>query len=102
VPASSAIHALSLHDALPICVGPSGSMRGQLIARPVHHTATASQMPALQSHDFLTPLLYRGAAVSSLMILASHGSTQLNRVRSEKDRKSTRLNSSHVSISYAV
>src|SRR5690625_7129253 len=68
--ASSVIYTLSLHDALPICLGGSGS--GRTIA------AVGRGKWQLFTHEVTRNRLAR------------------------KDRKSTRLNSSHVAISYAV
>src|SRR5437868_11422413 len=75
VPATPDIYPLSLHDALPIC------------RRPRHpHVATehgvARLANALGAHAPREPVVHRS--------------------REGGDRKSTRLNSSHVSISYAV
>src|SRR2546429_1370608 len=68
--ATTEIYTLSLHDALPICSGPT---RGRQSARPAR--------PRMQ---------LRSATID----------TPLNPMRA--DRKSTRLNSSHGYISYAV
>src|SRR6267143_2193537 len=64
-PATTEIYTLSLHDALPICSGPSA----------------IAAAPSLRGRSASPP-------------------TRAPRARS--DRKSTRLNSSHSSISYAV
>src|SRR3712207_7881538 len=78
--ATTEIYTLSLHDALPIharvdSVTPVPSCRG---AQPCVRPASL-------------PLLYPYATV-----VGAHG------VRPRPDRKSTRLNSSHANISYAV
>src|SRR5262245_64264274 len=76
-PAPTAIYTLSLHDALPIC-GPAGRQRG------------TRRRPARRGGRFGGP---EGAAAGG----AGH------RARGAvPDRKSTRLNSSHLGISYAV
>src|SRR5207249_11339887 len=75
-PAPTAIYTLSLHDALPICH-----------AAPRVCPSTRGGRPR------------RGSARGGTAAPA-HPGTRWHRVRS--DRKSTRLNSSHVSISYAV
>src|SRR5699024_12284529 len=77
-----AIYTLSLHDALPICTDPRGGRTGcgRRLHRDPHHryapdgprTGGPNGGPRDRSHP------------------------------GERDRKSTRLNSSHVSISYAV
>src|SRR5205085_12139241 len=74
-PSPSALSTLSLHDALPIC------------------KATLFLVGALAIGKLATPFLYRQAA-------RLHGGR--NGVASLPDRKSTRLNSSHSQISYAV
>src|SRR5207302_10547268 len=71
-PAPTEIYTLSLHDALPICAGPR-CLRARRDRR-------ADQ---------------RNAARRGLELAARDG-------RHAPDRKSTRLNSSHVKISYAV
>src|SRR5699024_12526322 len=75
LPASlaSSFSPLSLHDALPICVAYVDTAHG---AFAHHHTAFAQAQGELER-------------------VASDG-------EEAADRKSTRLNSSHVSISYAV
>src|SRR3712207_9279538 len=70
--ATTEIYTLSLHDALPISA----------LGRP---SATASRP--------------RRAAAGSI---ASASRSKRRRSRSPPDRKSTRLNSSHANISYAV
>src|SRR5690242_20969090 len=79
---TTAIYALSLHDALPICLALTprcdGDQRRQLLAAEL--AAPGHPPPRL------VRILHqrRSRAVAAL------------------DRKSTRLNSSHMSISYAV
>src|SRR3712207_7137507 len=76
--ATTEIYTLSLHDALPICVDDAG--------RHISHPDRASSRAAdwVQCEAFHSS---RGAE--------GHGPTK-------PDRKSTRLNSSHANISYAV
>src|SRR5699024_12556757 len=80
-PAAPRTSPLSLHDALPICVGSGES-------------------------DHLAPrCLWRHAEPigSALHHQGGHRhAVELGQARLALDRKSTRLNSSHVSISYAV
>src|SRR3712207_8547918 len=78
--ATTEIYTLSLHDALPILV--IDSLNGYLNAMPEVRFLT------LQLHELLTYLGQRG--VTTLLVVA------------QQDRKSTRLNSSHANISYAV
>src|SRR5207249_10543502 len=90
-------HPLSLHDALPICGRPRRS-RDRRVARrkrePLHR-APAARM--------------RISVVALLLALLAGGCASLppwpwwyGPELVKADRKSTRLNSSHVSISYAV
>src|SRR5437868_8290845 len=77
--APAAICTLSLHDALPICVAAGAGGPLAAAARGPPH--------ARRPGDYGVTPGGGGAAVAR---------------RHHEDRKSTRLNSSHVSISYAV
>src|SRR5690606_41551408 len=81
-PSTAPIYTLSLHDALPICSPPP---RPRLWAPSRRATPAASQ-PS-QPSTAATPR----AAITKIGCAARW-----------RDRKSTRLNSSHVKISYAV
>src|SRR5207249_12035895 len=93
-PAPTELYTLSLHDALPIFAllrrpaseGAAGLIQQQLIEL----RARFDQLVAAQ-HE-VPKALAQGSAEQARV---------LQDVR-ERDRKSTRLNSSHVSISYAV
>src|SRR5699024_12030665 len=89
-PPSTQPHSLSLHDALPISARPGAPYRRLRPAgryRGTHHDhAEGHGGGCSYCHDSLRVPHGRGAA---------------GRVE-RQDRKSTRLNSSHVSISYAV
>src|SRR5207253_10706022 len=75
------IYTLSLHDALPICLGMGGYvLRDQRRRDQRQRLKPARKKPSPKA----------GLSRASLYQL------------SEGDRKSTRLNSSHVAISYAV
>src|SRR5437870_11325538 len=80
-PATTVFYTLSLHDALPIYAGPlAGALhRLRLEAAPV-------------ADDLLQAVL---------ALHVAGGAVLLDR-RLPGDRKSTRLNSSHVAISYAI
>src|SRR5262245_64427208 len=78
--APAGIYTLSLHDALPIWRHRPAGRRRQARRR--------AQRPGRPG----------GAAVGR----AGHGRRRLRRGRRRPDRKSTRLNSSHLGISYAV
>src|SRR5690606_40511251 len=93
--ASPSIYPLSLHDALPISLAYCGDGR------------IADWPPLGQS----LPMVYQVILIvvaTALLIVPQWFSTYTKRQHSErlaalrKDRKSTRLNSSHVKISYAV
>src|SRR5690606_41773164 len=82
------IYTLSLHDALPI------SARG----------ASSARVSALTVCDLFVPAGFGSIsqAVTQPKRIPQKGAVMPSRVISETDRKSTRLNSSHVKISYAV
>src|SRR5688572_31461478 len=73
--ATTEIYTLSLHDALPICRGPTPGPRARAPEARAAHAAGAGAVPGPPPH----PVRLRTG-----------------------DRKSTRLNSSHSQISYAV
>src|SRR5207302_2760741 len=79
--ATTALYTLSLHDALPICPG-----LGQGRARPADRAEDLARRPGVR-HRQAGGHPDRGGG----HVRGRHG-----------DRKSTRLNSSHVKISYAV
>src|SRR3712207_9361371 len=82
-PATTEIYTLSLHDALPICL---------LLRRDRHDKAigVAGRAGATLIDDGVE------AAVDHALAVERHGRAYF------LDRKSTRLNSSHANISYAV
>src|SRR5438067_8456326 len=85
LPPSPQLYPLSLHDALPISwpVLPFGSMRANATAH-----ATPDRMSTIVREWYQQKCANR--------------ERPRGRSRFAQDRKSTRLNSSHVSISYAV
>src|SRR5689334_24107214 len=85
---SAALSTLSLPDALPICHGQGGLARDASIGQ-----AQELELIAAQARGFR--LL--GQAESARL-----GGYEIELLRLPEDRKSTRLNSSHSSISYAV
>src|SRR5690606_41929188 len=87
-PALPAISALPLHDALPI-LGTGLLDRAEdarLVAAPVERGLVENG----------------GRQLDELHVPASECTRDAGRVEADEDRKSTRLNSSHVKISYAV
>src|SRR5690606_39530962 len=99
-PPTTARSHLSLHDALPICN-----------AVEIARIAESAGIAALAVHGRTRDQLYKGQAeydtiaevkaALSIPVMAN-GDIDSPRKAREVDRKSTRLNSSHVKISYAV
>src|SRR3712207_7231318 len=86
--ATTEIYTLSLHDALPICLGVDPRKADQMVRGTVnlpHGTGKTARVIVFATGDKAAEAEAAGADV----------------VGSE-DRKSTRLNSSHANISYAV
>src|SRR5207253_3847019 len=91
-PQPTQLYTLSLHDALPICseAGAAGAMRnaaaniktsGETMPNATNESTTGSAKPSI----FVESRVSRHTSQAAI-----------------RDRKSTRLNSSHVAISYAV
>src|SRR5439155_14264629 len=87
-PPPSDIYTLSLHDALPILLflGEDASLSGEAASR------SYLDLPGVQQ-DLVNEVAKAGKPMIAVLMAG--------RPR-ERDRKSTRLNSSHVAISYAV
>src|SRR5207249_12004680 len=93
--ASSLISPLSLHDALPI----SSGIRGFFVARFLLGIGEAPTFPGnAKAVGYWFPSSERSLATAIFDAAAKFASA----IGVPLDRKSTRLNSSHVSISYAV
>src|SRR5699024_12558223 len=88
--ATTVIYTLSLHDALPILA------QAKLVAGIVHQGNTLGATAHIPSHFFI-PQVILGAGGGIRALGVNH-----HLLVEWVDRKSTRLNSSHVSISYAV
>src|SRR3712207_7703454 len=84
--ATTEIYTLSLHDALPICSSAS--------SRTATSPSTGGSAAGRRRSTSTTPRTYTFTSVRA--------STAFRTRRSTRDRKSTRLNSSHANISYAV
>src|SRR5207253_11180577 len=93
-PALSKIYPLSLHDALPISADliRTGRWEGELIHTRRDGTKVVSASRWSLQRD--------GQGRPAATLETNNDITERNGPR--KDRKSTRLNSSHVAISYAV
>src|SRR5699024_11560801 len=95
IPAHPSTYTLSLHDALPISHRP-----------PISQTAFFAHMPLNRrpvSKDMAQTAEKAGSGEgkSECLVLAQKAEL-FTEPKRRQDRKSTRLNSSHVSISYAV
>src|SRR5690606_40422228 len=89
-------YTLSLHDALPILFG-YGEIISNLSRQGASslHTARVNLgdlYPSKQEWKWMSPAIVRGSLIGTFLGVLPGGG----------DRKSTRLNSSHVKISYAV
>src|SRR5699024_11795369 len=97
LPATSA---LSLHDALPISRVQHRQARRPIEARGDHPVVVAGP-----DRIRIGPVSIEDGVRTVMQLLSSDGvwsASTRSRRSAEQDRKSTRLNSSHVSISYAV
>src|SRR5690606_41685464 len=98
VTATGVLHTLSLHDALPISGTPNTIFRRyQVDWKLLRLRASASYIQVIKREDAEARRPTRGFATFAMAApnLAGWKPTL-------RDRKSTRLNSSHVKISYAV
>src|SRR5207302_8885988 len=96
--ATTQFYTLSLHDALPICHGPVWKVPRESVRLPVLAVSLVVGAALPPGHGPPVP----GAAQ---VVLGRVDGQRLvvDQVRAvPRDRKSTRLNSSHVKISYAV
>src|SRR5690606_41805608 len=94
-PPPADLYPLSLHDALPICRHPrlARQLHGKLVGAVRHHDAQAACAMDLR----------RGRSTALDTDVRARVDRAVGQaVQIMGDRKSTRLNSSHVKISYAV
>src|SRR5690349_13670330 len=96
---SSAIYTLSLHDALPISAGEvaGDQVAHQRLADGVLAAAGADDRDRARVEEPVD----RGG-LGAVLAVEHQPDRRVGGVDGELDRKSTRLNSSHVEISYAV
>src|SRR5690606_39989288 len=93
---SSETHTSSLHDALPILVVTQAAVRvSEVLVQPGDEAATELMTVTATTKSVTVP-------VEALDIGSIKRKQRVTVVLPDRDRKSTRLNSSHVKISYAV
>src|SRR5207253_10553613 len=102
LPPHHTLYTLSLHDALPIYVSTLPAAEQTSSARPITNRQRVS------SHDFVQSIsLLRADRLEKNLFERDGNDFHRHRIQRPRfahnpDRKSTRLNSSHVAISYAV
>src|SRR5690606_42068810 len=101
-PVTPVFSPLSLHDALPISRRLSGPSRAAAERGAVGHRRYCDQLELYDPEPGAIDRLFSTALASGGRRGSVSGSGQnLREVPCRRDRKSTRLNSSHVKISYA-
>src|SRR5437667_8540238 len=93
-PATPMISTLSLHDALPIL----REIRLQVAARPGVVQVRGGAVVAVVKHEHGRTTVGFDVEVRAAVVAR----TSTSKPTVVRDRKSTRLNSSHITISYAV
>src|SRR5207249_12205415 len=93
-PPASEIYTLSLHDALPIFGRAGVAVQQALVKR--------EERSVLQERVGAGNLVGAGFVRGGNLKCVGYKQSETRAVHTAQDRKSTRLNSSHVSISYAV
>src|SRR5690606_41519788 len=93
--ATTEIYTISLHDALPIS---PDEMEGILLKGFEEAESFTQLQPFLDSGRWVN---FNDSSYARAIVISNHTAKQLG-LKLEEDRKSTRLNSSHVKISYAV
>src|SRR3712207_8768125 len=91
--ATTEIYTLSLHDALPI----SGARKSR---KKGHLAGLAFSLPTPGLAKDTDPILV--GELSERLLVVTAVTERRHELREARDRKSTRLNSSHANISYAV
>src|SRR5690606_41069489 len=99
-PPSTALSTLSLHDALPISLIVQDRPVGVMSC----YTGEVRQFPDDEVSALQTLAQQTAVSIEHSRLQVRHTLMQEmhHRVKNNLDRKSTRLNSSHVKISYAV
>src|SRR5207247_9172699 len=95
-----ALCTLSLHDALPICAAATGPDHGgePVLPSRAELGPIPPDRPGDRGHDHRVA----GRDLGRLLADTPGGAARLQSAAAYRDRKSTRLNSSHEWISYAV
>src|SRR5690606_39498157 len=96
-PAPPPTSTLSLHDALPFCFNPAA-----LDAQEQAAAQAAAAAPEQPKAAVEAPAAQEATPVAVEVAQEAPAATEAAQQAEEVDRKSTRLNSSHVKISYAV
>src|SRR5207249_10463318 len=99
LPAHSAIYILSLHDALPIWQQTHGA--NTIVGGNGNDILTGGQGPDTLIGGAGADFIEGGDGIDTVDY-SDRSENLIIRLDGSPDRKSTRLNSSHVSISYAV
>src|SRR5439155_17700124 len=97
--APTAIYTLSLHDALPISLAKCPRERVRILVAEQERDLGARhrRLPQVVARELTARVVEHALERRALVAQAA-----LQGARRGQDRKSTRLNSSHVAISYAV
>src|SRR5205814_9084977 len=101
-PIPTAILTLSLHDALPISLANHGQAAGTIPVAPIVFCRLGEQPPAFswsRERPVLGQAFHRSLKKSCQAV--KNSSRCASTIAATRDRKSTRLNSSHLGISYA-
>src|SRR5690606_40075597 len=95
LPASTSIYTLSLHDALPILL--------DTIFNNIYNIIIGKFFSVAQVGFYTRAMSVRQLPVQNISAALNKVTYPLfSSIQNDEDRKSTRLNSSHVKISYAV
>ena len=100
--ATTEIYTLSLHDALPICGSAPAFYIYQFSRRQRPRFLFCPFLVAAASPLFILPISRCGSVPLFILPISRCGSAPAFYTANFSDRKSTRLNSSHTVISYAV
>src|SRR5207249_10771753 len=100
--ATPPLHPLSLHDALPICSPAVLRLAERAEERALGEARRPGVDDLHRCESEGRALGRRGAGRDDSVTVAARRRRERATMQEQVDRKSTRLNSSHVSISYAV